>query len=300
MMNAQKTSLLCLVAAVLGCTEATDGLRVTSDAADTTRGSDPSSSVACRMEAPSGTTRVFATHHGLALADGENITQVELNGCDMGERSSRHVDAALMGVSSDGTEFYQANENRAFAVSRDGTEAQMFQARWNHPYVVSQDGGTVAFEPACGPVGIYRDAGENWQRDEAQSAVFEGAGHPMGALMPTGMVYVTDADIRHVGTEDRFFASRSAGVSGVAADVSRVQACGPYVCGVAQDANARVVAVVVWQEDGEVAQLLSHGDVTDGFDEQIVDVSGNDNGLYVLLRGGQTQEPQMWVAYSPW
>lgn len=54
--------------------------------------------------------------------------------------------------------------------------------------------------------------------------------------------------------------------------------CGPHVCGMVSR------GVIVWNHDGAVLRTISRADALARQDEQIVQVSGNRSGVYVLLQ----------------
>lgn len=58
--------------------------------------------------------------------------------------------------------------------------------------------------------------------------------------------------------------------------------CGSRVCGVFTS------AVVIWDTEGRVVRTITMGDVSTSKSETIEQVTGNDHGVYLLVRGDHT------------
>ncbi len=250
--------------------------------------------------------RIFATHDGVDLQVQGSLQRNTGVGCAVQASSALELPAELMAVDLDGTAYFLRDESAAFAIDSVGntiTEGPFGTSRWQLPFSVSQDGSTVAFAPACGPQGVYRRQAGAWQHDDAASAAWFGVGSPLASVAADGaLVFVTGADGQDARTADSALQHVTAeGVAAFAGDhvtfdgaefaIGRVRPCGPYVCGISAG------GVVAFSVDGEIAYRAPQA----SFDnDRVIDVSGNDDGMYLLLDGSEPRNGKTLMTYFPW
>jgi len=172
-------------------------------------------------------------------------------------------------------------------------ETLVSRGRWIAGFSVSPEGHELTLY-GCAATGLHKETTEGWSWDQVTSQRAHEAGGLNEASVAVGggaIVMAVNGVLLRVTAEGAEPIGEAAVIFGANQQITRcgpapqhprtLDRCGGEICGVFAD------GVATWTADGALARILSRDDIEIADDETFEQVTGDADGLYLLLRGAE-------------